>query len=177
MSSAFDAWWAFCQRPENDGQPLHDTSGDPGGWTSYGITLRTYQAWHHGVALSDLKEMTPQDASIIAELKYWKAAKCDKMLGALGIVVCDTAWLSGPGTAIEWLQQALVITSDGVFGPMTQRACDAILSSGAAMQCEHLTDVKNTNYTTMNPDFAHGWIRRSNDCLQTALNWNRGNPI
>jgi lysozyme family protein len=173
LTAAFDTWWAFCQLPNNDGQGLHNTPGDPGGWTSYGITLRTYQSVHPNATKDDLAKMTQAEAAEIAQSEYWNATKCDKIAGALGIVVCDAAWASGPETAIRWLQKTLDITADGIFGPMTLASCDAILPTGIAGYCTKFTNTRIA--ANNNPEFNRGWNRRENACLQIALGYIKGN--
>ena len=36
---------SFIWRPDNDGQPFHDTPHDPGGATNWGVTYSTWTGW------------------------------------------------------------------------------------------------------------------------------------
>ena len=181
MSTPFDTWWAFCQRPENDGQPLHTTPDDPGGATAYGITLNTYKAWciQHGthtlMSAGDLGRMTLDEASQIAHTWYWNSCRCDSLFAIVSIVVCDAAWVSGPGTAIRWLQQAIGLPPgqcDGIFGPWTLAAYYAN-KDAAGITAEKFTDIRNNADSQMSGSakFNRGWTRRTNDCLQVALTY------
>lgn len=83
---------------------------DPGNWTGgdigkgkcngtkYGVSARAYP-------MLIIKDLTIEDAKGVFEKDYWRKAGCDKLPYPLNIVVCDNAYHSGVGAAIQNLRQ------------------------------------------------------------------------
>ena len=101
-ANGFAAWWAFCQRPENDGQPLHVTPGDEGGATAFGITFATYQEHAVSVSLDPSRDafetMTQDQAAVIAKAGYWDAIRADEMPAGADLIWTDFSFMSGGAT-------------------------------------------------------------------------------
>lgn len=66
--------------------------------TKYGVSARAYP-------MLNIKDLTIDDAKIIFEKDYWKKAGCDKLAYPLNVIVCDNAYHSGVGAALENLRQ------------------------------------------------------------------------
>lgn len=99
---------------------------DRGGPTNYGITAAELGRWlgqSTPATVDQVHNLSPDDARTI--YKDWYIAKpgFGNVTGSeLKLVLVDSGVLHGTGRATKWLQQALSVTIDGVFGPGTQAA-------------------------------------------------------
>lgn len=89
---------------------------DTGLETMYGVTARV--ARENGYA-GPMRDLTQAQAKGIAKRVYWDAVRGDILPDAVRFDVFDGAYNSGPSTSIKWLQRAVYVTPDGVFGPTT----------------------------------------------------------
>jgi lysozyme family protein len=84
----------------------------------------------------------------------------------LAVAHFDTAVNFGVGGAIEFLQEALGITADGVFGPGTQAALSTKNNAQtAARVVQGRIDYRNQRVNS-NPSqgvFLQGWLNRDRD--------------
>lgn len=161
----YDVWWAFCQRPENDGAPLHYDPANLGGATAWGVTWATYQDVAAGCGLvmtwEAFKVLTQDQASIIARKKYWDAIRADEM-GPAGIIWADFHYTSGG--ANRCLQELLGVTADGVVGDETLAALGSLDDP-----LNRMTEARIAYYQSLNvPQDIRGWTRRANDTLVAA---------
>ena len=83
--------------------------------SKYGISAMSYP-------MSDIRNMTLDQAKTIYERDYFNRAGCDKLPPPLAVLVFDAAVNSGPGIAPKWLQEAVGVVRDGVIGPATLAA-------------------------------------------------------
>ena len=174
--SAFPTWWAFCMRPENDGSPLHDTPGDSGGWTAWGVTWATYQANAAPLGLDPsfaaFQALTQDQAGQIAKPAFWDGILADRMPPAAAVVWMDFHWGSGGGSAC--LQRLLGVSDDGAVGPVTLAALQAAFDADPAGLLARMTAARDGYYDTLGADvppdaqFVHGWKRRAADCAVVA---------
>jgi lysozyme family protein len=171
-STPFPTWWTYCQRPENDGQPLHDEQGDPGGSTAYGITYTTYKA--HAVALgldpsfAAFQRMTQATAMVVGRKEYWETIRADEMPGPAAILWCDFHFTSGGAT--RCLQRMLRVDDDGVVGPETLAALGSSYFQGPGETLKDMTAARiEYDGELRMPKFINGWTRRANDCLTLAM--------
>jgi lysozyme family protein len=173
MTGLFPTWWGFCERPENDGQPLHRTIGDPGGATNHGFTFATYQADAARLGLDPsfarFAVMTQVDFAPIAQVFFWNAVLADMMPAPVAMIWADFHFTSGGATAC--LQRALGVPADGVVG--TEETLPAISFAfgreGPAL-AQRLTAARIAYYRNLNlPRFIDGWTRRANDCQALAM--------
>lgn len=101
---------------------------DKGGETNKGITSKVYDNYRIKARLPtrSVKEIEPSEIDTIYYNNYWCEASCDKMPAPLNILVFDFAVNSGPTRAVKYLQRLLNVNDDGVIGPKTLAALDAI---------------------------------------------------
>lgn len=88
---------------------------DPGGETKYGISKRAYPD-------EDIKSLTLDRAKELYKRDYWDRVRADNLPKQVRLAVFDAAVNSGVSQAIKWLQRAVGVNDDGVFGPITARA-------------------------------------------------------
>lgn len=171
--SRFDACLAFSWRPDFDGQPLHNTAHDAGGWTAFGVTLSTFAAWRaeHGISpttADDLGKASKQDLADPLRAEFWLPPRCDAMPVGVDLLVWDFGFGSGPGRSARILQRVLGVQVDGWVGPQTIAAAhaadrlDLIRHLGAAHEAFYrgLADFRW---------FGNGWTRRNDARIAIAL--------
>lgn len=142
---------------------------DPGGATNKGITLATYSDWLKRKATkAELKAIPPQHVSAIYEANYWDAASCDKLPVGVDYVVFDLAVNSGPSRARKMLQQTVGTKPDGMIGPATLRAVEAL---GSRETIKRLCDAREAFYRALPTfqTFGKGWLNRLREVEITAL--------
>jgi lysozyme family protein len=169
MADLFPTAFSFIMRPENDGQGYHDTPGDAGGPTAWGVTAATWRHWLaiHGSIGAEVPT-SKEAAAPLYRSQFWNACRCPN-LGPCGIAVFDMAVTAGPSGAARILQGVLGLPEDGDIGPKTvgaaQRLDNDVLN-------KRLLLAREVFYGSLDqPEFLHGWIRRAIDChvLVTGL--------
>jgi lysozyme family protein len=117
--------------PDPDGWA--DSPLDRGGRTRYGISSR----WHPEI---DLDTLTPDGALIVYRETYWRPIQGARMASAAtAYAVLDYAVHSGPDAAIRAAQRVVMVSVDGVVGPVTLSALDACASFVDAYLLERLS--------------------------------------
>lgn len=129
---------------------------DPGGETNWGITLRTARAAGYSGGMRDL---TRDQAKAIYRTEYWSRAKADQYDGAIAFQLFDAAVNHGIGQSIRFLQRAVGAADDGIVGPVTVAAVQAmsvtdVLSRFNAERLEFYTKLSTWS------SFGRGWARR-----------------
>lgn len=129
---------------------------DPGGETCWGLTARV--ARENGYA-GAMKELPRDTAKQIAKAAYWDRAQCDKLPAAIAWQVMDAAYNHGIGQAIRFLQRAVGVADDGVFGPISLRA---VLMASPTDVLARFNAERLDFYTKLStwPTFGKGWARR-----------------
>ncbi len=108
-----------------EGWPAYtDRASDKGGPTKGGVTLRTLSAWRsRPCTIADLQALPEAEARAIYRRRYVEDPRFDRIADErLRALLVDAGVLSGPTTAIGWLQEACGTTIDGVLGPDTLAA-------------------------------------------------------
>jgi lysozyme family protein len=105
---------------------VDDRTTDPGGATKYGISKRAYPS-------VDIANLTVDEAKAIYAADYWQACACDQMQWPLCLFVFDMAINQGQPTARVMLQRTLGVASDGVIGPVTLAAANAMSDEQLAL--------------------------------------------
>lgn len=147
---------------------------DKGGATKYGVTQKTYDAWlkRHNLAHQHVKELQMERAHKIYR-GYWDAARCALAKPPLDLILFDTAINFGAGRAIEFLQKALNVKADKVFGPSTH---DAFVASDSHKTLAESIVNQRVAYRHMRVKkdptqkvFLKGWLNRDRRLLDVIL--------
>lgn len=144
---------------------------DPGGWTNYGITIRTAQRigldvdGDGDVDPDDIKKLTRADAIEVYRRFYWAPAGADLLPIGVDFAVFDFGVNSGPGTAVKMLQEILGVAKDGHVGPVTLNAALArdpshIVLELCAARLKYLRDLKDKEGRDQWAVFGDGWKAR-----------------
>ncbi|MBC7823059.1 MAG: peptidoglycan-binding protein [Candidatus Parcubacteria bacterium] len=141
---------------------------DPGGATNKGVTQDTYNTYRINNRLSTRRVDLITDAEVhdIYLSMYWKPSQANIMVLPLAIAHFDTAVNFGVGGAIEFLQEALEISADGIFGPGTQAALLANNNAQTAQKIVRGRIYYRNQRVNSNPTqevFLTGWLNRDND--------------
>lgn len=137
---------------------------DPGGETMFGITHRV--ARRHGY-FGEMKDLPLSIAKIIAKQAYWDVARIDDLPDVVRFDIFDMVFNAGEVQAIKLLQRAVGTVDDGVFGPKTLAAVQAmnpyqLLCRFNGHRLQFYTDLKTWQH------FGKGWARRTADNLKRA---------
>ena len=130
-ASSFPAWYAFMQRPGNDGS-ANDTAisnagtGDGAGETRWGWTVPTWREEAHRLNVADLslanfRAQTPATLMPLARDMFWSRLRCDEMSAGVDCMVADWAFTSG-GAVLE-IQRRIGALADGLIGPRITSHC------------------------------------------------------
>lgn len=178
MQTAFDVWYDFVERPENDGQ-ANDTAvsnsggGDGAGETRWGWTFPTWKVWAYragraDISLTGFRAETRETLKPLAKTAFWDHFLCDRMPGPAAISVADFTF--GSGGAVLVIQQHLRVLADGLIGPQTIAAIKALPNFAGACAVWRMT-----YYDQPHPGFPYGFrqefpglYRRASDCLKVA---------
>ena len=125
---------------------------DPGGETQFGITKRSYPHLN-------IRDLTLDDARAIYRRDFWGRLQCDALPLAARFQVFDAAVNSGPGNAARWLQAAAGVAQDGLIGPATRQAIDAMHPAALVARFNAARLLFMTSLSTW-PTFSRGWARR-----------------
>ena len=140
-----------------------DHAADPGGKTRYGITETVArEAGYRG----DMRELPLDLAKRIYKDKYWDAVQAENLPADVRYPIFDAAVNSGPAQAAKWLQRACGVRDDGVIGPQTIRAANALHPEGLkrkmlAQRLRFMASLSNW------PAFSRGWANRIADLMET----------
>lgn len=174
MQNNFIKCLDFTLLPDNDGQPIHKDANDSGGWTSYGITLATYQQYFgNNKTVNDLKNMTQDQIQTIYK-SFWNSCHCDDLHNGVDLMVFDFAVNAGIKRSSTVLQKSINsfsnnnIDVDGIIGKNTISCANAINDSKLIdallkEQEDFYKSLKAFKY------FGNGWLRRLNDKYKVAL--------
>ena len=135
----------------HEGGYINDKN-DPGGETQWGISKRSYPS-------VSIKELTRNQAIAIYYRDFWLKAHCEELSDGAGYQLMDSAVNSGISQSIRFMQRAIGVADDGVYGPVTLAAIRKVTETDFIMlfiaeRLEFMTKLKNwTNH-------GKGWARR-----------------
>jgi len=177
MQGNFDRSLAFTLDPQQDGQPLHTTPGDPGGATNLGVTIPALTDYlGRPATVEDIEALTRQSVRPIYATKFWQANQCDRLPTGIDLLVFDFSVYAGVHSSARCLQRALAMSGpdqDGWIGARTLAAANSrpvgdLITSLATMQHLHLSGLGDA------PSFLHGWDLRLMRCKHLAEAWVSG---
>ena len=133
---------------------------DPGGETNWGISKRAYPA-------VDIAKLTMNEAGEIYKRDYWDKLHCDSLGEKVAFQLFDAAVNSGTNQATKWLQRAVNVEVDGIFGKQTLAASklydeSTIIARFNGHRLSFMCDLKNFEV------FGKGWARRIAKNLKEA---------
>ena len=140
-----------------------DHKDDKGGATRYGITEAVArEVGYRG----NMRELPLDLAQRIYKDRYWDAVQAEHLPADIRYAVFDAAVNSGVAQAAKWLQRACGVKDDGVIGPQTIRAANALHPEG--LKRKMLAQRLRFMATLANwPAFGRGWANRIADLLET----------
>lgn len=142
---------------------------DPGGETNMGVTKRTWEEWiGKRVEPGSLKSLTVADVAPLYKEKYWDRVRGDELPDGVDYAVFDFAVNSGVGRATRVLQQAIGVTPDGIIGPKTLAAVNAMPPRDLV---DEICDKRLAFLQGLPiwPTFGRGWSRRVAEVRRTAF--------
>jgi lysozyme family protein len=163
-SARFDACMPFIFKAEGG---YSDNPADPGGPTSFGITLATLRAYEGDPNLTaeDVKKLTPAIAKEIYRTAYWNRMQCGALPAGLDLEVFDFGVNSGPAESVKTLQRLVGVTQDGSVGPITLAA---VRQFNVGDLIGRFAQARLAFYQSLNmPEFEQGWATRVAQ-IQTA---------
>jgi len=92
---------------------------DPGGETNYGISKRAFPN-------EDMTKLTLARAKVLYKKHYWDKCEGDSLPGWVRLMVFDCAVNQGVTRAVVFMQRILLLPQDGIAGPVTIAALDAV---------------------------------------------------
>jgi len=152
---------------KSEGWPQYTNDpADKGGATKGGITLETLSNWRGKTATEDdVRNLTESEAREIYEWKYILIPKFDQIADdLLRLQVVDAGVLSGPGRAIQWLQDCVGVTVDAALGPRTINAVNVQPAHVVALKFAAARIVGLARIVTRDPSQAKwclGWMNRA----------------
>lgn len=125
---------------------------DPGGETKYGISKRAYPS-------ENIKALTLERAKELYKRDYWDKVQAEKLPKQIRLAVFDAAVNSGISQTIKWLQRAVGVVDDGIFGPATARA---VLNADPYKTAASILGQRLMFMTSLQTfdRFGKGWARR-----------------
>jgi lysozyme family protein len=148
---------------------------DRGGPTNFGITARTLGAWRNlgrPATAAEVFSMSRAEAKAIYRKQYIIDPGFDAIEDPdLRMIVVDCGVLYGTRRATMWLQTALGVTADGIFGDDTIHALNGADPHAVARSILKQRFQRIQNVVEQSPRqmvFYRGWMNRTNDLLQYA---------
>ncbi len=167
-SQAFNAC-AKLVLAEEGGYVDHDR--DPGGKTNLGITHRTLAHARHVIDGLPVRvaDLTRREALQIYYALYWLAIRGDELPLPLALVAFDAAVNQGPPDAVRFLQLAVGVPADGLFGPKTMAAVEqaALMPALTELGARRMHDYMLLD--ELDDTFGLGWSRRLVRILASAI--------
>lgn len=126
--------------------------GDPGGETKWGISKRSYPT-------VNIKALSRDGAKAIYRRDFWNRIKADQLPDGVAFQLFDFAVNSGIETAVRYLQRAVGVADDGIWGPISQAALASRTEADVIMRlnAERLDFMTRLSVW---PTFSRGWARR-----------------
>lgn len=151
---------------------FQNKSSDRGNWTTGVVGRGELKGTKFGIsAMSyphlDIKNLTLEQAKGIYYQDWWLELGMDLFKPALSYQMFDAAMNHGMGNATRMLQRAVRMLDDGVIGPRTRAAVDAmpledLLARFLSQRLRFMTQIGTWK------DYGKGWAVRIADNLEYA---------
>jgi lysozyme family protein len=145
---------------------------DSGGRTMHGILQREYDVYRKskGLRLQSVKLISVDEQNEIYWTNYW-LPHCPNLPAGLDLSFFNIAVNGGPSEAVRLLQQALVITVDGNYGPLTAAVVAAIKPADVPRLIRSFDADEENWYRHLSKFkyFGKDWIGRAQRCRVASL--------
>ena len=145
---------------------------DPGNWTSGRVGVGELKGTKFGLASNtyptlDIKNITLEQAKKIYKTDWWDKLGGHGLHSAIVFQLWDFAINAGVSRAVKELQQAVGVNADGVIGPKTIAATNAMDLNDVLLT---LTAERLKFYTSLSTfkEYGKGWTNRVADNLKYA---------
>lgn len=152
------------------GYVLHTVKDDRGGMTYAGISRRAHPHWPGWIVIDRGQEPDADLVRHFYRLNYWKAIRGDDIARQeISESLFDFAVNAGVKTAVKLAQIVVGTTPDGVIGPKTLQAINALQvdyfrASYTVAKIKRYRDIVAKDRTQMR--FLFGWINRALEGVQ-----------
>lgn len=155
--------WQF-DGQKNDAAPTENFA------TDYGVTQYTWgTAQQRGMIPSNkpISQATKADCEKILQVMFYQDLGCDKMQAGVDLVVFNDGMGCGVEHAAKLVQRLVHVTEDGVIGPETLSAIEAM---GAKRFIDAMHDADETYFAALKnaPIYLKGWDRREDEARTLA---------
>ena len=149
----------FTRLVKHEGGAVNNPA-DKGGLTNFGISQRSYPG-------EDIAGLTLERAKAIYLRDFWGPAGCGAMPDGARLQVFDMAVNSGVGAAVKAVQRAVGTTPDGILGPVTLQALQAMPAARFIARFNAQRLILMAGLSSW-PAFGRGWVLRVADQLMEA---------
>lgn len=137
---------------------------DRGNWTGGEIGKGVCKGTKYGISAAaypgeDIENLTIERARELYLRDYWGPAGCDAVPDGVKFDLFDMAVNSGIGNAVKTLQRAVGETADGVLGPRTLQAVQAMPATRLVARFNGARLLFLADLSTW-PAYGRGWARR-----------------
>lgn len=137
---------------------------DPGNWTGGKVGVGVLKGTKYGIAANsypneDIKNLTLARAKQIYKRDYWDKVWGDKLPDSFAFHVFDMSVNSGISRSVKLLQKTVGSAQDGIMGPATLRAVQA-MDVNAAIMLYNANRLKFYTSLSTFGTFGKGWTNR-----------------
>lgn len=154
-----------------------DDPRDSGNWTGGAVGVGQCNGTKFGISAAafptlDIRTLTLDAAEGIYQTRYWQPAGCDQVEPGIAFLLFDAAVNNGVSRAVMFVQEAVGVSADGVFGPQTLRAVQGAIASDRrhVYRCAIARRIKFMADLPSWPVFGGGWAMRLAGLAFNALN-------
>jgi lysozyme family protein len=153
----FDTSLSFVLKAEGG---FVDDPRDPGGMTNLGVTRATLASYRgHPVTEAEMRSLTPALVSPVYKRDYWDKVRGDDLPPVLAFLTFEFGVNAGVSRAIRLLQEAVGVDADGLIGPATLKAAQAVHPDNFIQSFE---EEMKAFYRSLSgfPVYGKGWLNR-----------------
>ena len=152
---------------------LSNDPADPGGKTYKGVTQRVYDSYRlaHNLQAQDVSLMSNDECQDLYRVRYFVGIHPENLADIrVAWKLFDCAVNMGVTRSVKFLQSAIGVTPDGMYGDQTKEAVINYFITNSPMgMIEQLVSEQVAFYRNIvanKPEmekFLQGWLRRAND--------------